>query len=91
LSTTQDIQGLVTLSVVELCFDDPAAAPEAAAHIVRAHPDTVYRVVSDSNVKGGTSVLHLHIPTDKVDDVVGNKAFIKGNGGTMLVTTPSTN
>lgn len=91
MSTIQDTQGLVPLTVIELCFDDPAAAPVMAAHIVRAHPHTVYRVVSDSDLRGGTSVLHVHVPTSKVDDVVGSNTYIKGSGGIMLVTTPSNN
>lgn len=79
---------VVPVKVVELCFTDASAAPKVSARIIDEHPTSVVKILTESDLRSKTSVLHVHVLADRIDEFLGQQAYIKGSGGVMLITVP---
>jgi deoxyribose-phosphate aldolase len=77
---------VVEVKVIELCFNSAHKALAVAGRIVEEHPAAVLKILTGSDLVNGTSVLHVHVRSELLDEFLGQRVYIKDSGGAMLVT-----
>ena len=88
MHTPEGLQALIPLRVIEVCFKSAAGGAQLALRLAEKLPAGVHRVMSESDLIHGTSVVHIHVEDDKAHTLF--KVSLIGNDGVVLATdTPS--